>query len=221
MLNWQKYLKVLGQVQSTLPSSTSKYQVLLNFKVSSTSKYQVLEILHQVPSTSTLLDPNPSVNTELVENRLFLLKYIDGEKFYRQTVMRPPWDNEWKGDTCSRHRCMDCMTLGLDYNWPKLKQSHSPIGIRSLRKYQHWHGGIWNRRKKQIIYEINKLYMKIRKLKLTTHYTASMQKSSKPCIHKIRNANEKFLPRLSRIPSNAILAATTILPRKDAVTPLI
>ena len=40
--------KVLGQVSSTLPSSTSKYQVLLNFKVSSTSKYQVLEILHQV-----------------------------------------------------------------------------------------------------------------------------------------------------------------------------
>ena len=27
--------------------------------MSSTSKYQVLEILHQVPSTSTLLDPNP------------------------------------------------------------------------------------------------------------------------------------------------------------------
>ena len=50
MLIWQKYLKVLGQVPSTLPSSTSKYQVLLNFKVSSTSKYQVLEILHQVPS---------------------------------------------------------------------------------------------------------------------------------------------------------------------------
>ena len=40
MLIWQKYLKVLGQVSSTLPSSTSKYQVLLNFKVSSTSKYQ-------------------------------------------------------------------------------------------------------------------------------------------------------------------------------------
>ena len=51
MLIWQKYLKVLGQVSSTLPSSTSKYQVLVNFKVSSTSKYQVLEILHQVPST--------------------------------------------------------------------------------------------------------------------------------------------------------------------------
>ena len=51
MLIWQKYLKVLGQVSSTLPSSTSKYQVLLNFKVSSTSKHQVLEILHQVPST--------------------------------------------------------------------------------------------------------------------------------------------------------------------------
>ena len=56
--NLTKYLKVLGQVSSTLPSSTSKYQVLFNFKVSSTSKYQVLEILHQVPSTSTLLDPN-------------------------------------------------------------------------------------------------------------------------------------------------------------------
>ena len=51
MLIRQKYLKLLGQVSSTLPSSTSKYQVLLNFKVSSTSKYQVLEILHQVPST--------------------------------------------------------------------------------------------------------------------------------------------------------------------------
>ena len=51
MLIWQKYLKVLGQVSSTLPSSTSKYQVLLNFKVSSTSKYQVPDILHQVPST--------------------------------------------------------------------------------------------------------------------------------------------------------------------------
>ena len=59
MLIWQKYLKVLGQVSSTLPSSTSKYQVLSNFKVWSTSKYQVLEFLHQVPSTSTLLDPNP------------------------------------------------------------------------------------------------------------------------------------------------------------------
>ena len=63
MLIWQKYLKVLGQVLSTLPSSTSKYQVLLNFKMSSTSKYQVLKILHQVPSTSTLLDPNPAGNT--------------------------------------------------------------------------------------------------------------------------------------------------------------
>ena len=62
MLIWQKYLKVLGQVSSTLPSSTSKYQVLLNFKVSSTSKHQVLEILHQVPSTSTLLDPNPDID---------------------------------------------------------------------------------------------------------------------------------------------------------------
>ena len=62
MLIWQKYLKVLGQVSSTLPSSTSKYQVLLNLKVSSTSKYQVLEILHQVPYTSTLLDPNPDVH---------------------------------------------------------------------------------------------------------------------------------------------------------------
>ena len=51
MLIWQKYLKVLGQVSSTLPSSTSKYQVLLNFKVSSTSKYQVLDILHQASST--------------------------------------------------------------------------------------------------------------------------------------------------------------------------
>ena len=51
MLIWQWYLKVLGQVSSTLPSSSSKYQVLLNFKVSRTSKYQVLEILHQVPST--------------------------------------------------------------------------------------------------------------------------------------------------------------------------
>ena len=48
MLIWQKYLKVLGQVSSTLPSSTSKYQVLSNFKVSNTSKYQVLKILHQV-----------------------------------------------------------------------------------------------------------------------------------------------------------------------------
>ena len=37
MLIWQKYLKVLGQVSSALPSSTSKYQVL--------------EILHQVQST--------------------------------------------------------------------------------------------------------------------------------------------------------------------------
>ena len=44
MLIWQKYLKVLGQVSSILPSSTIKYQVLLNFKVSSTSKYQVLKI---------------------------------------------------------------------------------------------------------------------------------------------------------------------------------
>ena len=51
--------KWLEKVSSILPSSTSKYQVLFNFKVSSTSKYQVLEILHQVPSTSTLLDPNP------------------------------------------------------------------------------------------------------------------------------------------------------------------
>ena len=51
MFIWQKYLKVLGQVSSTVHSSISKYQVLLNFKVSSTSKYQAIEILHQVPST--------------------------------------------------------------------------------------------------------------------------------------------------------------------------
>ena len=66
MLIWQKYLKVLGQVSSTLPSSTIKYQVLLYFKVSSTSKYQVLKILHQVPSTSTLLDPNPDIVQEII-----------------------------------------------------------------------------------------------------------------------------------------------------------
>ena len=64
MLIWQKYLKVLGQVSSTLHSSTNKYQVLLNFEVSSISKYQVLKILHQVPST--LLDPNPGNITSRV-----------------------------------------------------------------------------------------------------------------------------------------------------------
>ena len=50
MLIWQKYLKVLGQVSSTLPSSTSKYQVLSNFKVSSTmsTKYSRFCIKYQV-----------------------------------------------------------------------------------------------------------------------------------------------------------------------------
>ena len=42
MFIWQKYLKVPGQVSSTVHSSISKYQVLLNFKVSSTSKYQAI-----------------------------------------------------------------------------------------------------------------------------------------------------------------------------------
>ena len=52
-------LEYLDKYQVLWPSSTSKYQVLLNFKRSSTSKYQVLDNSHQVPSTSTLLDPNP------------------------------------------------------------------------------------------------------------------------------------------------------------------
>ena len=59
LLIWQKVLEYLDKYQVLWPSSTSKYQVLLNFKRSSTSKYQVLNNLHQVPSTSTLLDPNP------------------------------------------------------------------------------------------------------------------------------------------------------------------
>ena len=70
MLIWQKYLKVLGQVPSTLPSSTSKYQVLLNFKVSSTSKYQVLEILHQVPSIKYKYFTWPQPWNVLYESRM-------------------------------------------------------------------------------------------------------------------------------------------------------
>ena len=60
LLIWQKYL---DKYQVLWPSSTSKYQVLLNFKRSSTSKYQVLDNSHQVPSTSTLLDPNPELGS--------------------------------------------------------------------------------------------------------------------------------------------------------------
>ena len=52
LLIW-KVLEYLDKYQVLWPSSTSKYQVLVNFKRSSTStgKYQVLDNLHQVPST--------------------------------------------------------------------------------------------------------------------------------------------------------------------------
>ena len=50
-VNLTKVLEYLDKYQVLWPSSTSKYQVLLNLKRSSTSKYQVLDNLHQVPST--------------------------------------------------------------------------------------------------------------------------------------------------------------------------
>ena len=50
-VNLTKVLEYLDKYQVLWPSSTSKYQVLLNFKRSSTSKYQVLDYSHQVPST--------------------------------------------------------------------------------------------------------------------------------------------------------------------------
>ena len=46
-VNLTKILEYFDKYQVLLQSSTSKYQVLLNFKRPSTSKFQVLNILHQ------------------------------------------------------------------------------------------------------------------------------------------------------------------------------
>ena len=95
MLIWQKYLKVLRQVSSTLPSSTSKYHILSNFKVSSTSNYQVIKILHQVPSTSTLLDSNPDIRnswSDWCEMKRKAINRILGWLFYFALRSHPwPW----------------------------------------------------------------------------------------------------------------------------------
>ena len=98
MLIWQKYFKVLGQVSSTLPSSTSKYQVLLNFKVSSTSKYQVLEILHQVPSTKYkyFTWPQPWFTVNVIVISL----YETGPEYLIRTV-DTDW---WPGALASVHQ---------------------------------------------------------------------------------------------------------------------
>ena len=58
-VNLTKVLEYLDKYQVLWPSSTSKYQVLLNLKRSSTSKYQVLDNLHQVPSTKYFTWPQP------------------------------------------------------------------------------------------------------------------------------------------------------------------
>ena len=90
LLIWQKVLEYLDKYQVLWPSSTSKYQVLLNFKRSSTSKYQVLNNLHQVPSTSTLLDPNPGQhfqNRQIWVVFLFVCFLLAGWKLLHPNVI--------------------------------------------------------------------------------------------------------------------------------------
>ena len=66
LLKWQKYLKYMDKHQVLLPSSRStKY---LCFSKGWRQVYQVLDILHQVPSTNILLNPNPDLIPDILAN---------------------------------------------------------------------------------------------------------------------------------------------------------
>ena len=95
LLIWQKYLSTWTSIKyfGHQVQVSTRYFWISKGQVQVSTKYSIIRIKYQVPSTSTLLDPNPAENTNgLLTNRVMKLVVLtictlcfsgtDHSKFY-------------------------------------------------------------------------------------------------------------------------------------------